>query len=153
MSVEEKLSELGLVLPKAPSPIAAYVTYKKCEKLVFISGQGPAIEHAKKYTGKVGTQCTREEAYEAARMCGLNLLAILKAAIGDFGKVRQIVSLHGFIASAENFYEQPFVLNGASELMVALFGEKGQHSRCALGVNVLPGNIPVEVEMIVEVED
>jgi enamine deaminase RidA (YjgF/YER057c/UK114 family) len=153
MGVAEKLLEMNIELPEAPSPIASYVTYRRMGRLIFLSGQGPIIDRSPKYTGRVGSECSPEEAYDAARACGLNLLAILKDAIGDFEKVKQIVSLHGFIASAGDFYGQPAVLNGASELMVAVFGEKGRHSRCALGVNVLPGNIPVEVEMIVEVEE
>lgn len=153
MRVEERLRELHIVLPEAPSPVAAYVTYKKSGNLIFLSGQGPIVDGVAKYTGKVGAECDASAAYDAARLCGLNLLAQLKKAIRDLDRVTQVVSLRGFIASSIDFYDQPAVLNGTSELMIAVFGEKGAHARCALGVNVLPGNIPVEVEMVVEIGD
>ena len=153
MNVEERLKKLALELPVAPNPIASYVPYKRTGNLVYISGQGSYIKGKKNYTGKVGLNLTKEQGYEAAKFCGLNLLAILKEAIGDLNKVKQIVSVHGYVNSTDNFTDQPFVINGVSDLLIEIFGEAGKHSRCALSCNSLPMNIPVEVEMIVELFD
>lgn len=151
MVVEKRLHEMGISLPAPPVPVASYTAYRISGSLVFISGQGPIIEGVQLYKGKLGNEYTLEEGYQAARQCGLNLISILKSAIGDLDRVKQIVSLKGFVASTEDFYAQPQVINGASDLMKEVFGEAGVHSRCALGVNVLPLNIPVEIELIAEI--
>ncbi|SNS91038.1 Enamine deaminase RidA, house cleaning of reactive enamine intermediates, YjgF/YER057c/UK114 family [Anaerovirgula multivorans] len=150
--VEEKLKQLGITLPEAPQPIASYVPAKVIGNMVYISGQGPIINGIQMYTGKVGKECTKEEGYQAARLCGLNLIAQLKKVIGDLDRVKEIVHLKGFIASTTDFFEQPTVINGASDLMIEIFGEAGKHTRCALGTNVLPTDIPVEIELVVEIK-
>ena len=139
MNAEKKLAELGLTLPEAPNPIASFVTCKRQGKLL--------------YKGKVGGEVTPEQANEAARAAMLNHLATMKKELGDLDKVKQIVKLLGFVACADGFYAQPKVINGASDLLIEVFGEKGRHARSAIGVYSLPSNMPVEIEMIVEVED
>jgi enamine deaminase RidA (YjgF/YER057c/UK114 family) len=151
MKIENRLKELNIELPEAPAPVAAYVPCKKSGNLVFVSGQGPSVNGRETVLGKVGGELTLEEGYQAARLCGLNLLAQLKKFLGDLDCVKGIVHVKGFVASDNNFYLQPKVINGVSDLMVEVFGEPGRHTRCALGVNVLPGNIPVEAELIAEV--
>lgn len=151
MNIEKKLAELGIELPESPAPIANYVGCKKCGSQVFVSGQGPIINGRQLFTGKVGREVTQEEGYRAARACGINLLAQLKRFLGDLDQVKQVVHIKGYVASADDFTNQPAVINGCSDLLVEVFGENGRHSRCALGMNVLPTDIPVEVEMIVEI--
>jgi len=152
MMIEKKIEEIGYILPEAPKPVASYIPFRKTGNLVYISGQDCRVNGKLKYEGKVGSDVTEEQAYDAARITAINLLAILKSAIGDLDKVTKIVNLHGFVNSAPGFVRQPMVINGASEFLVELFGEKGKHSRCALSANELPFNTPVEIEMIVEVE-
>jgi len=152
MEIEKKLEQMGYLLPAMPQPIAAYVPYRKTGNLIYISGQDCKVDGQLKYKGKVGKDVTEEEAYEASRIAAINLLSILKEAIGDLDKVIKIVNLHGFVNSAPGFVRQPAVINGASEFLIELFGERGKHSRCALAANELPFNTPVEIEMIVEVE-
>jgi len=151
MKIEERLKELGIELPEAPQPVAAYIPCKKSGNLVFVSGQGPSLNGKETPLGKVGSDLTVEEGYQSARACGLNLLAQLKKFLGDLDYIKGIVHVKGFVASENTFYSQPKVVNGVSELMVEVFGEAGKHTRCAVGVNVLPGNTPVEVELIAEV--
>jgi len=153
MIIEKKIEEIGYILPEAPKPVAAYIPFRKTGNLVYISGQDCKINGKLKYEGKVGSDVTEDQAYDAARITAINLLAILKSAIGDLDKVAKIINLHGFVNSAPGFVRQPMVINGASEFLVELFGEKGKHSRCALSANELPFNTPVEIEMIVEVEE
>ena len=153
MKIEEKLNQMGIKIPEAAKPVASYVPFKRVGNLIYISGQDCRINGKLKYEGKVGADVTEEEAYEAAKITVINLLAILKSAIGDFDKVVQIVNLHGFVNSADGFVRQPFVINGASDFLLEVFGDKGRHSRCALSTNELPFNTSVEIEMIVEVED
>ena len=149
MHIEQRIRELGIELPEAPVPVASYVPCKQAGELLFISGQGPIINKVQAYTGKVGKELTEEEGKDAARLCGLNLLAQIKKFLGDLDRVEEVLNIRGFVASSDSFYNQPQVLNGVSDLMVQVFGERGRHTRCALGTNVLPGNIPVEVEMII----
>lgn len=153
MKIEKRLEELGVKLPEPAKPVAAYVPFRRTGNLIYISGQDCRVNGELKYKGKVGKDVTEEEAYEAARITAINLLAILKSAVGDLDRVKQIVNLHGYVNSADGFVRQPFVINGASEFLVEVFGEKGKHSRCALSCNELPFDTPVEIEMIVEVED
>ena len=153
MKIEEKLNEMGIKIPEAAKPVASYVPFRRVGNLVYISGQDCRVNGKLKYEGKVGRDVTEEEAYEAARITAINLLAILKSAIGNLDKVVKIVNLHGFVNSADGFVRQPMVINGASDLLLEVFGEKGKHSRCALSANELPFNTPVEIEMIVEVEN
>lgn len=153
MIIEEKIRKMGIDIPKVAKPVASYVLFRKVGNLIYLSGQDCRIDGKLKYEGKVGRDVTEEEAYEAARITAINLLATLKSAIGNFDKVVKILNLHGFVNSAEGFIRQPMVINGASDLLIKMFGEKGKHSRCALSANELPFNTPVEIEMIVEVED
>ena len=152
MNIEKRLAELGIELPASPAPIANYLGCKRTGDLVLVSGQGPIINGKQLYTGKVGREVSPEEAYQAARACGINLLSQLKTFLGDLNRIKQIVHVKGFVASADDFTSQPGVINGCSDMLVEIFGEeKGKHTRCALGVNVLPTDIPVEIEMMVEV--
>lgn len=153
MKIEEKLNEMGIKILEAAKPVASYVPFRRVGNLIYISGQDCRVNGKLKYEGKVGRDVTEKEAYEAARITAINLLAILKSAIGNLDKVVKIVNLHGFVNSADGFVRQPMVINGASDLLLEVFGEKGKHSRCALSANELPFNTPVEIEMIVEVED
>ncbi len=153
MKIEEKLNKMGIEIPEAPKPVASYVPYRRVGNLIYISGQDCRVNGKLKYEGKVGRDITEEQAYEAARITAINLIAVLKDAIGDLGRVVKIVNLHGYVNSADGFVRQPMVINGASDLLLKIFGEKGKHSRCALSANELPFNTPVEIEMIVEIEN
>ena len=150
---EQNLKTLGITLPKQSSPIANYVNYVRTGNLVYFSGTGPSVEEQGYIKGKLGKDLTIEQGQEAARITGINLIAKLKSAIGDLNKVKRIVKVLGMVNSTENFTDQPKVMNGFSDLMVAVFGEKGKHARSAVGMAALPMNMAVEIEMIVEVED
>lgn len=150
---EKKIEELGLTLPAAPTPMANYVTARRSGNLLFFSGAGPFQEGKPVMFGKVGSDLTPEQGYEAARLTGLNLIAQLKKELGDLDKLKQFVKVQAFVASSPDFMAQPAVMNGASDLFVEVFGEAGKHARTAVAVPQLPFNIPIEVEMIVEVED
>ena len=150
-SPEERLAELGLSLPTDTAPLAAYVPAVRSGDLVFTSGQLPRLDGELTHVGKVGAEVTPDQAKEAAQACALNAIAVVKAEIGDLGKVRRVVKVVGFVASAPDFTGQPGVVNGASELLGKVFGDAGVHARSAVGVAALPLDVPVEVEMIVEV--
>jgi enamine deaminase RidA (YjgF/YER057c/UK114 family) len=149
---EERLAELGLQLPELPQPIGNYVGAVQTGNLLFLSGKGPDLVGGRRWLGKLGAELTTEEGYQAARDTMLNLLAVLHAELGDFARVRRVVKLLGMVNSTANFDEQPKVINGASDLLVSIFGDKGRHARSAVGMQSLPGGIPVEIEMIVEIE-
>ncbi|MBS1253559.1 MAG: hypothetical protein MAG451_02608 [Anaerolineales bacterium] len=151
--VEQKLKELGQELPEPPNPVAAYVPAVEVNGLLFTSGSGPIESGAIKYHGKVGHDLTVEEGYQAARLTMLNLLAVVRQALGSLDRVERIVKVTGLVASAPGFNQQPEVMNGASHLLEQLFGEQGRHARSAIGVNELPFNTPVEIEMIVKVRE
>lgn len=151
--IESKLEDLGLDLPEAPLPVAEYVPAKKVGNLVYGSGQGPIKNGEFLHVGKIGTDVSLEEGYEAAKICALNCLAAIKSVIGSLDKIEEIVKVRGFVNSSDDFFDQPKVINGASELLVEIFGENGKHARSALGTSVLPGNIPVELEMVVKVKE
>jgi enamine deaminase RidA (YjgF/YER057c/UK114 family) len=146
--IAARLAELGIDLPEPPRPVAAYVPFAVAGGLVFVSGQVSALPGGPKYQGRVGEQLTVEQGKAAARLCGLNILAQLRAALGDLDRVARIVRLGGFVACADGFAEQPQVINGASELMVEVFGEAGRHARAAVGVNALPLGMAVEVDAV-----
>jgi enamine deaminase RidA (YjgF/YER057c/UK114 family) len=152
MRIEQELENLGFKLG-APRPLAAYVPAVKVGNLVWTAGQGPNVDGKATYLGKVGRELTEEEGYKAAQICIVNCLACVKHAIGDLDKIERVVKLLGFVASADGFTRQPWVINGASELLLKLLGDKGQHARSAIGTNELPLGIPVEIEMIVQVRD
>lgn len=149
--VEEVLQDLGIELPEVPEPAAVYLPAKTVGNLVYTSGQDCRVEGVLLYEGKVGSDLTLEQGQEAARQTMINCLAALKKEIGDLNRVKQVVKLLGFVNSAPGFVEQPYVINGASELLVEIFGEKGRHARSAISSNELPFNTPVEIEMIVEI--
>lgn len=149
---EAKLKDLGITLPPVGKPLANYVPAVRTGNLVFLAGHGPAQPWGPSATGKLGKDLTVEQGYEAAKNVGINLLASLKAEIGSLAKVRRIVKVLGMVNSAEGFAQQPEVVNGFSDLMVAVFGERGKHARSAVGMAALPRNLAVEIEMVVEVE-
>lgn len=146
-----KLESLSLTLPEVPAPVAAYVNCVRSGNLLFLSG-GLPIDNETKILGKVPSTCSIEDAVQGARIIVLNRLAVIKEAIGSLDKVKQIVSLNGFVNSDPDFYGHPTVINGASELLVEIFGERGKHSRTALGAAALPLNVAVEINLVVEVE-
>jgi enamine deaminase RidA (YjgF/YER057c/UK114 family) len=147
-----RLAELGLTLPTSSPPLAAYVPAVRSGNHVYVSGQLPMIDGKLPATGKVGAEVTVEEAKQLAARCALNGLAVIEGIVG-LGRVRRVVKVTGFVASAEGFTGQPGVINGASELFASVFGDAGQHARSAVGVAELPLGAPVEVEVIVEVAD
>ena len=148
---EERISELGLRLPEPAAPLASYVPTRRTGNLVYTSGQVPFVDGELRVQGKVGAEVSLEQAVEQARICALNCVAALKAEVGELSRVTRIVKVVGFVASAPDFYGQPQVINGASDLLGAIFGDEGKHARSAVGVAVLPSNVPVEVELIAEV--
>ncbi len=148
----EKLAELGITLPTATPAIANYVPAVRTGNLVFLAGQIARDADGKIVTGKVGREFTVEQGAAAARTCAIQLLAALQAEIGDLSRVKRIVRVGGFVNCTDDFTAQPKVLNGASDLLVAIFGDRGRHARAAVGVNALPAGAPVEVELIAEVE-
>jgi enamine deaminase RidA (YjgF/YER057c/UK114 family) len=150
-SILAKLEYMGLTLPEVPTPVAAYVNCVRSGNLLFLSG-GLPIDGTRKVIGKVPTQVSVDEAKEAARMIMLNRLAVIRDAIGSLDKIKQIVTLNGFVNSEADFYDHPQVINGASEFLVELLGDKGKHSRTALGAAALPLNVAVEINLTVEVE-
>ena len=153
MRIEAKLQELGIVLPAAVTPVANYVPAVRAGSLVFLSGHGPFREDGELITGKVGAELRLEQGYEAARRVAVGLLGSLKAEISDLDRVKRVVKLLGLVNCTADFADQPKVINGASDLIVEVFGDKGRHARSAVGSNALPLDIAVEIEMIVEVED
>jgi enamine deaminase RidA (YjgF/YER057c/UK114 family) len=152
VSPEARLKELKLELPPVPKPIASYVPSVRTGNLVFLAGQGPMAGGKPTVTGKVGAELTEEQGARAARATILVALAALRAEIGSLDRVARIVKVVGFVNSAPGFTRQPWVMNGASDLLVEIFGEAGRHARTSVGVNELPLNIPVEIELIVEVK-
>jgi len=149
---EGRMKKLGLSIPEIPPAAGAYVPAVQSGNLVFCSGQGAYKDGSQAYIGQVGSDVSLEDAYQAARIAGLNCLAEIRFLIGSLNKISRVVQIRGFVNSALNFHDQPKAINGASELMLEIFGDAGKHARCALGTNNLPGNIPVEVEMVVELE-
>lgn len=150
-AVEDRLAELGLVVPAVAAPVAAYVPAVPSGNLIFTSGQLPLRDGQMILTGKVGGEVSAEEAADCAKQCALNAIAAVKAEIGDLDRVTRVVKAVVFVASTPDFTGQPRVANGASELFGAAFGDAGKHARSAVGVPVLPLDSPVEVELVVEV--
>ena len=151
MSAEKRLRQLGIVLPAVSSPVATYVNAVQTGNLLFLSGKGPQAVDGKRPSGKLGRDYTVEQGYAHARSTGLDLLAVMKSELGSLDRVKRIVKLFGMVNCTPEFTEPPWVINGCSDLMVEVFGEKGRHARSAVGMNALPMGIPVEIEMIVEV--
>ncbi len=150
--VDARLAALGITVPEAATPVANYVGYVKTGNLVFVSGQVPIKDGKFLYQGKVGAEISLDEAQEAATLCAVNIIAQLKAACGgDLDKVRRIVKLGGFVNSIPEFTDQPKVINGASDLMVEVFGDAGKHARAAVSAGALPLNVAVEVDAVAEI--
>lgn len=149
---EQRLKELGIVLPQPPSPVANYVNGVRTGNLIFLAGKGPRRADGTEITGKLGADVSIEEGYEGARLTAINQLAVLKDMLGDLGRVRRVVKVLGMVNSTPDFVEQPAVINGFSDLIVDVFGDRGKHARAAVGMATLPRGQAVEIEMIVEVE-
>jgi len=149
---EERLKELGIDLPQPVAPVAAYIPCVRTGNLVYVSGQVPAVAGELPWKGRLGDEVSFADGVAAARQCAVNILAALKAELGELSRVRRVVRVGGFVASTPDFTDQPKVINGASELFGEVFGEAGKHARAAVGVAALPLGVPVEVEALVEVE-
>lgn len=149
---ETKLDSLNITLSTPSKPVANYVNVVQTGNLLFLSGKGPLQANGENITGKVGIDLSIEEGYEAAKITGINQLSVLKAYLGNLNKVKRIVKVLGMVNASPEFTDHPAVVNGYSDLMVAVFGERGKHARAAVGMGSLPGNIAVEIEMIVEIE-
>ncbi|TLP75654.1 RidA family protein [Maribacter sp. ACAM166] len=148
---ESNLDSLGIVLRDQGTPVANYVHAVRSGNLLFLSGKGPKQASGKNIVGKLGKELSLEEGYAAAREAGINQLSVLKMELGNLNKVKRIVSVHGMVNATSDFKDHSKIINGYSDLMVAVFGENGKHTRAAVGMGSLPGNMAVEVEMIVEV--
>ncbi len=153
MRIEERLNDLGIVLPVAAKPVASYVPAVLSGPYVFVSGQLPTVDGKLKFGGAVGREVSVEEARECARIAALNCLAAVKAVVGSLDRVKKIVRIGGYVRSADDFTEQPKVIDGASDLLLEIFGDAGIHARAAVGCSSLPLGAPVEIEMIVEVSE
>ena len=151
--IEDKLKTMGIELPAAPAPLASYVPAVRAGELVFTSGQLPLVNGQLAQKGKVGREVDPQTAYQAARQCAVNCLAVVQGLTGSLDRVAKIVKVTGYVASAPGFHEQPKVVNGASDLLVEIFGEAGRHARAAVGVSELPLDAPVEVEMVVQLAE
>ena len=153
MKTEQRLKELGIELTAPTQPMANYVNAVRTGNLLYLAGKGPGLPGKPLPTGKVGRDFTVEQAYVHARETGLSLIAVMKAELGDLDRVKRIVKVLGMVNAIPEFGRQPEVINGCSDLMVEVFGDRGKHARSAVGVGSLPRGIPVEIEVIVEVED
>ena len=152
MTPYDRLKDLGLELPTPPTPVANYVPYVLANGFLYLSGQGPRRADGGVFTGKVGADVGVEDAYAHARLTALNLIAVAHMALGDLGRVRRVVKLLGMVNAVPTFGDQPKVINGGSDLFVAVFGDAGRHARSAVGMGSLPGNITVEIEAILQVD-
>lgn len=150
--IEDKIKELGYTLPEPPKPLAAYVPAVIAGDLVFTAGQIPVSGGELKYTGKLGRDISEEDGRKAAEICALNCLSAVKGVIGELDRIEKVIKLAVFVNSAEGFTNQPAVANGASELMEKIFGQAGSHARSAVGVNELPKDVSVEIELIVKIK-
>ncbi len=153
MNIEEKLDMLNLKLPSPPQPVGAYVPSVRSGNLLFLAGQIPRVEGKTLCIGKLGVDLSVADVKEACHACILNALSAAKADLGDLERIRRVVRMSGFVAGADDFTDQAAVLNHASNLLIAIFGERGRHARLAIGVSQLPLGVPVELELILEVDD
>lgn len=152
MSAEARLKELGIVLPKVPTPVANYVPYRLAGNLLFLSGQGPRDDKGNSLTGKVGAEVSVEEAYKRARSIGLGLLAATRQALGSLDRVEAVLKVLGMVNAVPDFKDHPKVINGCSDLFVEVLGEAGKHARSAVGMGSLPNQISVEIEAVIAVK-
>lgn len=150
--IEEKLNQLGFTIPEAPKPLAAYIPALRVDLLIFTAGQLPLVKGELLFKGKLGKDVSDEDGIKAAETCLLNCLSVVKSQLKSLDEIERIVKLTVFVNSADGFTSQPKIANGASELLVKIFGENGKHVRSAVGVNELPLNAPVEIEMIVKIK-
>ncbi|WP_054313333.1 RidA family protein [Mesorhizobium sp. 1M-11] len=148
---ETRLIELGMTMPEAPIAAANYIPFKLCGNVLYLAGQVPRLNGKSAYLGILGRDIGLEDAQKAARICGLNVLSQIKAALGDLDRVSSVIRLVGYVASTPDFRELHLVMNGASDLMVEIFGEAGKHARTSVGVAALPQGVPVEVEATIEI--
>jgi len=151
MKAELRLTELGLTLPDPPQPIGSYLLAQPVGDLLFLSGTTCYVDGGPLYKGRLGAELTVEQGYAAARQTALNLLGIIKSIIGNLDRVERVIKLNGYVNSAVDFDRQPEVVNGASDLLVNVFGERGRHARTSIGVSDLPGHIPIEIELVIQV--
>ena len=151
-NIDEKIKELGIEIPRIPKPKFSYVPGVITGNIIYVSGQTPTKEGKLVYRGKLGRELKIEEGYEAARLAAINCVAELKLILGDLDRVKRIVNVGGYVASDEGFAKQPAVVNGASDLIVEIWGEDGKHSRKAIGVYDLPDGAPVEIDLIAEIK-
>jgi|SRR5476651_148130 enamine deaminase RidA (YjgF/YER057c/UK114 family) len=152
MSAEERLKQLGIVLPKVPTPVANYVPYRLAGNLLYLSGQGPRDEKGNTLSGKVGAEITVEEGYKRARLIGLGLLAATRQALGSLDRVEAVLKVLGMVNAVPDFKDHPKVINGCSDLFVEVLGEAGKHARSAVGMGSLPNQISVEIEAVLAVK-
>ena len=152
MSIEQRLKDMGVVLPPSPKPVGAYVPAVVVDKYVYTAGQVPFWDGKLKYQGRLGENMTIEQGKEAAKLCAINALAAMKSVITTLDEIERIVKLQGFVNSTDDFLQHPAVLNGASEFLIEVFGENGRHARCDMGVNVLWNMAPVELDIIAKLK-
>lgn len=150
---ESNLEKLGITLSAPSNPVANYVNVVQTGNLLFLAGKGPLQSNGENITGKVGADLTIKQGYEAAKITAINQLSVLKGTLGNLNKVKRIVKVLGMVNATSEFTDHPAVINGYSDLMVEVFGDRGKHARAAVGMGSLPGNIAVEIEMIVEIEE
>ena len=152
-SFEENIMKLGINIPDMPAPLANYVPYKVSDNVVYVSGQGPVLNGDLMYKGKVNEDISIEDGIKAAELCCINIIAALKKSInGDWNRLDSFLKLGGFVNCNDDFYDQPKIINGASDLLVKIFGDQGRHARFAVGSNALPMNISVEIDAIIKIK-
>ncbi len=150
---EENIKKLDLIIPEMPTPMANYVPFKVADNTVYVSGQGPVVDGKIIYSGKVGKEISEEEGIKAAELCCINIVSALKTSLnGDWDRLDTFLKLGAFVNCDENFTDQPKIINGASDLLVSIFGDKGRHARFAVGSNSLPFNISVEIDAIIKIK-
>ena len=150
---EENIKKLDLIIPEMPTPMANYVPFKVADNTVYVSGQGPVVDGKIVYSGKVGKEISEEEGIKAAELCCINIVSALKTSLnGDWDRLDTFLKLGAFVNCDENFTDQPKIVNGASDLLVSIFGDKGRHARFAVGSNSLPFNISVEIDAIIKIK-
>ena len=150
---EENIKKLDLIIPEMPTPMANYVPFKVADNTVYVSGQGPVVDGKIVYTGKVGKEISEQEGIKAAELCWINIVSALKTSLnGDWDRLDTFLKLGAFVNCDENFTDQPKIINGASDLLVSIFGDKGKHARFAVGSNSLPFNISVEIDAIIKIK-
>ena len=152
-SFEENIMQLGIKIPDMPAPLANYVPYKVSDNVVYVSGQGPVLNGDLMYKGKVNEDISIDDGIKAAELCCINIIAALKKSInGDWNRLDSFLKLGGFVNCKDDFYDQPKIINGASDLLVKIFGDQGRHARFAVGSNALPMNISVEIDAIIKIK-